>query len=388
VLDQRKKITSDVRRVVVKIGSSVLVGEGRNGEDSKGSEEGRGISSEVLSDISTDIKTVINSNKEIVLVSSGALAMGMQELSLKVRPTNIPEIQAVSAVGQTALMACYKELFAKEKRRVAQVLLTHDDLSDRKRFLNARNTLLTLLNLNIVPVINENDTVAVEEIKFGDNDTLSALVTNLVEADLLIILTDIDGLYKSNPSRDPDAERIGLVKDVDHLRPYGFGAETSRLGTGGIVSKIDAARKAAHFGVATIVASGFTDNVISRILAGEDIGTLFLPMEDRLTSRKHWIAFSSRPTGRVFLDEGARLALLDGGKSLLPSGISMVDGVFDSGEVIHCVDASGMELARGITNYSSTEIDSIRGKNSSEIEAILGFKVYDEVIHRDNLVLL
>lgn len=384
----RKKITSSARRIVVKIGSSVLVGEGRGDGDGRDNDEGQGISSKVLSGFAADILRAIDSNKEVVLVSSGALAMGMKELSIKMRPTNIPEIQAVSAVGQNALMACYKDLFAEEKKRVAQVLLTHDDLADRKRFLNARNTLLTLFKLNVLPVINENDTVAVEEIKFGDNDTLSALVTNLVEADLLIILTDIDGLYKSNPRLNPDAERIGIVKDVDHLKPYGFGTETSRLGTGGIVSKIDAARKAAHFGVATIVASGFTENVISNILAGEDVGTLFLPMEDRLTSKKHWIAFSSRPTGRVFLDEGARLAILDGGKSLLPSGIKMVDGVFDSGEVIHCVDASGMELARGITNYSSVEIDSIKGKNSSEIEEILGFKVYDEVIHRDNLVLL
>jgi glutamate 5-kinase len=347
-----------------------------------------GISSEVLAGVTKDIALALESGKEFFLVSSGALAMGMKELSIKMRPTSIPEIQAVSAVGQNSLMACYKELFSKEDRRVAQVLLTHDDLADRKRFLNARNTLLTLLRFKILPVINENDTVAVEEIKFGDNDKLSALVTNLVEADLLIILTDIDGLYKSNPRTNPDAERIALVKDVDHLRPYRFGSETNNFGTGGIVSKIDAARKAAHYGVATIVASGFTEGVISSILAGENVGTLFLPMEDRLTSKKHWIAFSSRPTGRVFLDEGARLALLDGGKSLLPTGISRVDGVFDSGEVIHCVDAQGMELARGITNYSSSEIDFIKGKNSSEIETILGFKVYDEVIHRDNLVLL
>jgi glutamate 5-kinase len=382
VEELRKKITSDARRIVVKIGSSVLIGEGA-GDDTTG-----GVSSKILSGLATDILSAIDSKKEIVLVSSGALAMGMKELATKKRPTSIPEIQAISAVGQNSLMACYKELFAKEGRQVAQVLLTHDDLAERKRFLNARNTLLTLLNLKILPVINENDTVAVEEIKFGDNDTLSALVTNLVEADLLVILTDIDGLYNSNPKTNPDAERIGVVKDVDHLKPYGFGAETNRFGTGGIVSKIDAARKAAHFGVATIVASGFTENVISKILAGEDVGTLFLPMEDRLTSKKHWIAFSSRPTGRVFLDEGARLALLDGGKSLLPSGISMVDGVFDSGEVIHCVDVDGMELARGITNYSSSEIDRIKGKNSNEIESILGYKVYDEVIHRDNLVLL
>ncbi|MBE9531560.1 MAG: glutamate 5-kinase [Proteobacteria bacterium] len=378
----RKKITKRARRIVVKIGSSVLVGSEHNKESVDG------ISSAVVADISRDISLASENGKDIFLVSSGALAMGMKELSIKLRPTSIPEIQAVSAVGQNALMARYKELFATEDRRVAQVLLTHDDLADRKRFLNARNTLLTLLHMKILPVINENDTVAVEEIKFGDNDTLSALVTNLVEADLLIILTDIDGLYDKNPAAHDDAERIALVKDVDHLKPYSFGVETSSFGTGGIVSKIDAASKAAHFGVATIVASGFTEGAITKILAGEDVGTLFLPMEDRLTSKKHWIAFSSRPTGRVFLDEGARLALLDGGKSLLPTGVSRVDGVFDSGEVIHCVDVNGMELARGITNYSSSEIDKIKGKNSSEIETILGFKVYDEVIHRDNLVLL
>lgn len=375
----RKNIAGAAKRVVVKLGSAVLAGSAPDG--------GAG-SPDVLAFLAEGIHSAKAEGREMVIVSSGAIAMGMATLGLQKRPKSIPEIQATAAVGQSGLMTRYESVFARHSEKVAQILLTHDDIADRKRFLNARNTLLTLLGLGVIPVINENDTVATEELKFGDNDALAALATNLVEADLLLILTDIDGLHDKNPAFDETAKRIALVENVDRLKPLNFGNETSRLGTGGIVTKIEAARKAAHFGAATIVASGFEPDIIGKALSGEDVGTLFLPMEDRLTSKKHWIAFSTRPTGRVFVDDGARAALLDGKKSLLPSGITRVDGTFEAGEVVHLVDNKGMEFARGITNYSSDEIDSIRGKKSTEIEALLGYRVYDEVVHRDNLVVL
>ncbi|MEE8574673.1 MAG: glutamate 5-kinase [Thermodesulfobacteriota bacterium] len=382
--DLRKKITKDAKRIIIKLGSSVLVGDVRYGtgrlvEDPE---------NPTLNSLMAEVSLIIEEGKEVIIVSSGSVALGMKNLEIEKRPTSIPEMQAVAAVGQGILMDFYRKHFSALGRKVAQVLLTHDDLSDRKRFLNARNTISALLNLGVIPIINENDTVAVEEIKFGDNDTLAALVTNLVEADLLVMLTNIDGLYDKNPVHDETAKRIPLVKDVDHLKVHKFGDETSHFGTGGITSKIEAARKAAHFGIATIVADGFDRDPITRTLNGEDVGTLFLPREDRLTSKKHWIAFSTRPMGRVFIDDGAKTALSEGKKSLLPSGITTVDGVFESGEVVHLVDSVGMEFARGITNYSSKEIETIRGHKSSEIEGLLGYSVFDEVVHRDNLVIL
>ncbi|MBI5562898.1 MAG: glutamate 5-kinase [Deltaproteobacteria bacterium] len=372
--DLRKKHIRRARRIVVKVGSAVIAGSG----------EGSTIFDRLASEIDGLKKGVV----EAVIVSSGAIALGMKALGLGARPSSIPERQAVAAVGQGSLMSRYDAAFGRFGIRVAQVLLTHDDLASRKRFLNARNTLTTLLRLSIVPVINENDTVATEEIKFGDNDALSALTTNLCEADLLVILTDIDGLYDKDPKKDSSAKKVRLVEDVDALRLDVFSAEAGGLGTGGIISKCEAARKAAHFGVPTVIADGRTGGVLGKVLACEDIGTLFLPKEDRLTSRKHWIAFSTRPTGRLFVDDGAKEALLKKGGSLLPSGIKDVDGGFEAGEVVHCVDAKGMEFARGVANYSSAEIKRIKGIKTTEIEAALGYKVYDEVIHRDNLVVM
>lgn len=369
--DLRKEIASKARRVVVKVGSTVLARD-----------------REIFSHLAAEVRAVKDSGREVVVVSSGAVAKGMKRLGLKTPPVTIPERQAVAAAGQTGLMALYDAAFASVGEKAAQVLLTHDDLASRKRFLNARNTITTLLRLGLVPVINENDTVAVDEIKFGDNDQLSALTTNLIEADLLIILTDIEGLYDRDPKKDTGARLVAVVEDVDSLDSEWLSGEGSVLGTGGIRSKCEAARKAAHFGAATVVANGFTPNVVKRILEGEEIGTLFLPREDRLTSRKHWIAFSTRPTGRVIVDDGARDALLKGKKSLLPSGIHDVDGTFDAGEVVHCVDTEGMEFARGVSNYSSREIERIKGLRSADIQEALGYKVYDEVIHRDNLVVL
>ena len=366
--DLRKAILKKVRRVVIKVGSAVVAAPAVEGSD-------------IFSRLAFEIKALKETGHEVAVVSSGAIALGVRKLGLKERPVAIPERQAVAAVGQGSLMACYEEAFSKSGSHVAQVLLTHDDLGSRKRFLNARNTLTTLLRFGIVPVINENDTVAVEEIKFGDNDALSALATNLIEADLLIILSDIDGLFDKDPKAFNDAKKLQFVEDVDAA---GF----ERLTDSAIRSKCEAARKAAHFGAATIIANGNCPGVLTAIFSGEDVGTLFFPKEDRLTSKKHWIAFSARPSGRVFVDDGAKEALLAKGKSLLPSGIKEVDGAFEPGEVIHCVDMSGMEFARGLSNYSSAEIQKIKGMKTAELVKVLGYKVFDEVIHRDNLVVL
>lgn len=377
--DLRKKIIKKAKRVVVKVGSTVLTKAGPSGGP------------DIFSALGTGLLAFKKAGKETVIVSSGAIATGVKRLGLQELPRTIPERQAMAAIGQVGLMALYDATFSGIGERVAQVLLTHGDLSDRKRFLNARNTILTLLKLGIVPVINENDTVAVDELKFGDNDELAALTTNLVEADLLVILTDTDGLYDSDPSIDKDAKKIPVVEDVDTLKLdwlRGAGGPASGFGTGGMKTKIEAARKAAHYGAATIIANGFTPGILEQILAGDEVGTLILPREDKLTSRKHWIAFSTRPTGRVFVDDGAKEALIKGKKSLLPTGIKDVDGSFEAGEVIHCVDTKGMEFARGVSNYSSMEIGSIKGIKSADIEGVLGYKVYDEVIHRDNLVVL
>ncbi|MBI5561187.1 MAG: glutamate 5-kinase, partial [Deltaproteobacteria bacterium] len=260
-----------------------------------------------------------------------------------------------------------------------------------RRFLNARNTLTTLLDSGIVPVINENDTVSVEELRFGDNDNLSALTTNLMEADLLIMLSDIGGLYDKDPKTFPSARKIALVEDIDSLNMDDMdpsGGKRSFYGTGGIASKVSAAKKAAHFGCAVVIANGMEPDILKRIFEGEDVGTLILPKEDRLTSKKHWIAYSARPKGKVFVDEGAKAALIKKGRALLPSGIVRVEGDFEAGEVVGCIGPGGTEFARGVVNYSSDEAGKIKGLKTNDIEKTLGYKVYDEVIHRDNLVVL
>lgn len=370
----RKDIIKKTRRIVIKIGSAVLAGEGHDGVDES-----------VFSHLAKDVSS-IKDKREMVIVSSGAIAIGMKRLGLKEKVKSIPEKQAVAAIGQGSLMALYEKVFSPLKIRVAQVLLTHDDLSDRHRFLNAKNTLQTLLEYNAIPIINENDTVAVDEIKFGDNDNLSALVTNLVEADLLVILTDINGLYNKDPKINKDAELIPIVDDIDRFISVA-GGTSGIYGTGGMQTKLDAAKKAAHFGVPTIVANGRQRNILKKIFSGEDIGTLFLPMEERLTSRKHWLAFSTRPAGSLILDDGAKNALLKKGKSLLSSGITGIEGNFESGDAVSCVSPNGKEIARGIVNYSSEEIKRIKGLKTTEIEKVLGYKYFDEVIHRDNLVI-
>lgn len=373
----RKKHISSAKKIVIKIGSAVLA-----------SSHDEGLDETVFSNLAKSISEIKKSGKEVILVTSGAIAIGMKKMGFRQRPASIPEKQAVAAIGQGSLMALYEKAFGPLGEKVAQVLLTHDDLGNRQRFLNARNTLSTLLGYGIIPIINENDTVAVEEIKFGDNDHLAALVTNLAEADLLVILTDIDGLFDKDPKKNKTAKLIPVVKDVDLVVQGWAGETTGIFGTGGMSSKVEAAKKAAHFGVPTVIANGRSRDILKKIFGFIDIGTLFLPMDDRLTSKKHWIAFSARPTGRIFVDDGAKDAILKKGKSLLPSGITKIEGMFEAGEVIHCVDRHGKEFARGAVNYSSTEIEKIKGIKTTEIEKILGYKYYDEVVHRDNLVVV
>ncbi|MDP2969629.1 MAG: glutamate 5-kinase, partial [Deltaproteobacteria bacterium] len=310
------------------------------------------------------------------------------KLGYKTRPLSITKIQATAAVGQSRLIHIYENYFSRYQQMVAQVLLTHDDLSHRRRFLNARNTLLALLELGIIPIINENDTVVVDEIKVGDNDNLSALITNLIGADLLIILTDIEGICERDPRSHPDAKCISLIEDIDADMEGVMGETKSQMSVGGMVSKIQAARKASRFGIPTVVACGTKKEVLRQILKGKEIGTLILPKIKTLSSRKHWIAFNLKPKGDVIVDEGAKKAIVQKGKSLLPSGVLEVRGSFGRGDSVSCVGPRGKEFARGLVNYSVQELDKIKGHRTGEIEKVLGYKYSDEIIHRDDLVVL
>jgi len=324
---------------------------------------------------------------EVVVVSSGAIALGRRVLGMAQRPRDLPTLQAAAAVGQTRLMQNWEHAFAAHGVHTAQVLLTHDDLSDRRRFLNARHALRAILDAGVVPIINENDTVAVDEIRYGDNDLLAALVCNLVSADALVILTDVDGLHDAPPA--DGGRRIPLVMDID-LDPNWRtgGADPSGPGSGGMTSKVQAARSAARHGVATAVVAGARAQVVRDTLAGEDLGTLFVPSRDRMSSRKHWIAYGARPHGRLVVDDGAHRAVATLGKSLLPAGIADVEGAFDLGDIVSLVTKQGLEFARGLVGYGASDLRRLKGLQSTDIEATLGYKYLDEVIHRDDLVLL
>lgn len=372
----RHRLLKNAKRIVVKIGSSVLV------------EKGVGLDLVAFSTLAKQIAGLHSRSREITLVTSGAIAAGMEKLGHTKRPDSIPQIQAAAAVGQTHLMKIYQDCFANYHKKVAQILLTHDDLSDRRRYLNARNTLLTLLNLGFIPVVNENDTVAVEEIKFGDNDNLSAVVTSLVGADLLIILSDIEGLYDHDPKSGEEANLIHLVENIDREIASCATETDNPLCVGGMASKIEAARKAVRFGVSTVVANGKGEGILNRILDGELVGTLFLPLADRLSSRKQWIAYGLKPAGQLVVDEGAKNAIVSAGKSLLPTGVVDVRGDFERGDSVSCYDPGGKEFARGLVNYNRQELESIQGKKSKEIEPTIGYKYTDEIIHRDDLVVL
>jgi glutamate 5-kinase len=374
--DIRRKILGKVRRIVVKVGSSILASVEK------------GLDYEVFSRLTKEIADLKHQGYEIVLVSSGAIAAGMEKLGYKTRPQAITQKQATAAVGQTRLMNIYENYFSRYQQMVAQVLLTHDDLSHRRRFLNARNTLLALLELGIIPIINENDTVVVDEIKFGDNDNLSALITNLIGADLLIILTDIEGLCDSDPRVNPNAKCIPLVEDIDVEGEVIAGETKSEMSVGGMISKIQAARKTSRFGIPTVVARGTQREILHQILKGKEIGTLIFPKGEALSSRKHWIAFNPKPKGELTVDDGAKKAIVQKGKSLLSSGIVKVKGGFHRGDLVTCLGPRGREFARGLVNYSAMELEKIKGLRSNQIEITLGYKYSDEVIHRDDLVVL
>ena len=375
-LEHKKLILKRARRVVVKIGSQIL-------SSSEGIEENR------LRGLVRELAELHERKKEIVVVSSGAVAAGMTRLGRKERPKTIPEKQALAAVGQIKLMALYERAFAKFDKSVAQVLLTADDLANRQRYINAKHTFQVLLESSIIPIVNENDTVAVEEMKFGDNDHLSALVATLLEADLLVILSDVEGVYDRDPRAHGDAQLIPLISEARGMSQAIGGASMSAAGTGGIVTKLGAAEEAAAAGIPTLIASGLQSGVLEKIFdPKEQIGTLILAEEDRLPSRKHWIAYNLKPSGEIVVDQGAQDAVVQKGKSLLPSGLKEVRGAFGVGECVRCLDLAGKEFARGLVNYSAQELNRIRGLHTSRIEKVLGYKAYEEIIHRDDLVVL
>lgn len=371
----RQEYLQKTRRVVVKVGSAVLT-------------DANGLNQAVIEQLANALCYLRQSGREVILVSSGAVAAGRRRLALARRDISLKEKQAAAAVGQSTLMRTYEDIFDHLGQKVAQILLTHDDLSHRQRYINIRNTLFTLLNWGLIPIINENDTVSVQELRFGDNDTLAAMITNLTEADLLICLTDVDGLYTGNPTNDSTARSVLTVSKVDAKIEDMAGHVSGTLGTGGMRSKILAARTVSTRGGCSFIGSGRDSHIIQKLFGGEPVGTFFLPQQQRMHSRKHWIAFTLRPKGFLVLDDGACNALRKHGKSLLPSGILEVRGSFGVGAVIHCLDESGKVLAAGLVNYKSVDIENIRGRKTSEIEEVLGFKDSDEVIHRDNLVIL
>lgn len=371
----RSALLSHVKRLVVKIGSGVISNTA-------------GLETERVAEISEDICKLLGRGLEVIVVSSGAVAAGKGQLGIVGRPQTIPQKQAAAAIGQTRIIREYQETFQSHDYNVAQVLLTRDDLSNRRRYLNARNTVMTLLEYGVTPIVNENDTVVVEEIRFGDNDNLSALVASLVEADLLIILSDVNGFYDSDPNTNPGAQLIPVIERVTPEVEAMGGGPRSALGTGGMGTKLKAAKRAGLSGIGTLIVNGRSAHVLEKIFAGDEVGTYILPAQCKMTAKKHWIAFSKKPRGKLTIDEGGQRAIVTKGKSLLPSGIVGVDGGFERGDAVRLYDRQGQEFARGIINYSLAETLQIMGKQCSQIETILGYKYRDEVIGRDDLVLL
>lgn len=365
------------KRFVVKVGSGLL-------RDPQG-----GLREDIVTHLVQQMHTLRMQGHELILVSSGAIALGIQVLGQYSIPKAIAHQQAAAAIGQSRLIRTYEDLFGAYGQKVAQVLLTHEDLRARRRYLNACNTLAVLLQYGVIPIINENDTVSAEEIRFGDNDTLSAMVANLVNADMLIILTSLDGLYTADPHIDPEAVLISEVLTVDPHVEALAGSTTHQTGRGGMATKIRAAKIAGANGTHTYIANGFLPDTLLRILAGEAVGTHLHPTTPtRLSSRKRWIGYTLRAKGEIQVDAGAQQALLMQGKSLLPSGILHVHGNFQFGDPVYCIDAAQHRFAQGLVNYSAAELQAIKGCHTSRIETILGYKTCDEVIHRDNLVLL
>ena len=346
-----------------------------------------GLREEVVSGLALDLADLRNQGMEVILVSSGAVAAGIGVLGLQGRPKSIPAKQACAAVGQAHLIWAYERHFERWGQKVAQVLLTRDDLEHRRRYLNARNALFTILKMGVIPIINENDTVMVEEIKFGDNDNLSALVAMMAEADLLVILSTVEGLYTCDPSRG-GASLLREVRSINGELGKCDVSGLSSVGTGGMASKVEAIKKVVASGIPAVIARGDEPRVLWRILEGEEVGTFFLPREERLVGRKMWIGYTLQPVGSLVIDDGAVEALVRRGKSLLPRGVLEVRGAFEMGDPVSCLDKDGREVARGLVNYSSPEIERIKGVHSSKIQEVLGYHHSDEVIHRDNLVVL
>jgi len=368
-------LVQKAKRIVVKVGTSTLTRDGRLRPDR-------------FTSLARDVSALLEDGRQVVLVSSGAIAVGAHQLGWKHSGRTMREKQAAAAVGQIGLVELYQRRFARRGRHVAQVLLTRAGLEQRERFLNARHTMLELLRLGVVPIVNENDTVATEEIRFGDNDNLAATIVNAVEADLLVILTDVQGLYERAPEEGKPAPP--LIRTVEAITPaieaVASGART-RFGSGGMITKLEAAKNAASSGAATVLCHGRSKDILQRLVAGEPHGTLFAP-GDRLPGRKHWLAFTAKTRGRIVIDDGAVRALEGRGRSLLPAGVLRVEGTFEIGDGVSCVNQRGREVARGLTSYSSEDVARLAGLATKEIARVLGYANGDEVIHRDDLVIL
>ena len=365
------------KRIVVKVGTSTITYA--NGK--------RNFSQ--IDRLARELSDLQNQGKEMILVSSGAVAVGVDRLGLPAKPSTIPGKQACAAVGQGVLMHTYEKFFADYGQIVAQVLITRTEAIDRHRYTNCRNTFMTLLQQGVIPIVNENDVVALDELKIGDNDNMSALVAGIVDADLVIILSDIDGLYTANPATHPEATLVHTVQEITPEIEASAGGVGSSRGTGGMATKIQAAKAATNSGIQLVIASGTEKNAIPRILQGEEIGTLFVSRENRLQFRKRWLAFGAKIQGSIVVDDGCAKAIRKaGGCSILPAGIYQVVGDFQSGSTISVIDKEGHELARGLVHYTAAELEKIKGCKSADIEGILGHKNYDEVIHRDDLVIL
>jgi len=363
-------------RIVVKLGSALLFSNDENS-----------VNKELMKGIVNEISLLRRKGKEVVIVSSGAIALGAQLMKLDKPPTKISERQALAAVGQSLLMSSWREAFQQEGFKVAQVLLTHDDLGNRKRFLNASDAIESMLKLGVIPIVNENDTVSVEEIRLGDNDRLSSLVAALIRANALIILSTASALFTKDPSQHDDAHRISEVEEINEEIEALASDSISRWGRGGMATKIEAARSASRFGIPTFIADGTLERILQRLLDGEDLGTLFHPEPIGLKGRKHWIGFTLKPAGQIYIDEGAENALVNEGKSLLPSGITSVTGEFGRGDCVLVCNQNDDPVAKGLSAYDSSEIKLIKGYNSNRVENLIGYRGSDEVIHRDDLVI-
>jgi len=370
----RKTYLKKVKRAVIKIGSGVLTRK-------------NGLNLNIIDDLTTEICRLRKKGIQTILVSSGAIAAGLKKAGLSKRPESLSQMQALAAMGQSNLIMAYEEAFSRHGARAAQILLTRDDLTHRRRYLNARNTLRTLLSWDIIPIINENDTVGTDEIKFGDNDNLSALVVNLTESHLLVNLTNIDGLYDKDPREHPDAQLISHVEKVDRRISEAANTIPGFLGTGGMASKLTAARTTAMGGIACIIANGLRPDILKDIFSGKPCGTFFLPEVSALSSRKQWIAFTKKSKGVITIDAGAKKALTQNGKSLLPSGVIAIRDKFSVGDSVVIQDSKKQMIALGMVNYNSADLHKIIGAKSSQIETILGYRHDDEIVHRDNLVL-